>query len=62
MPVVTIESWKGKSLEQKSKLINGIRKAFEDIGVDPASLTIIMRARYTKIQLGKRGKTSTKEP
>ena len=42
MPVVTIETWKGKSVEQKAELMEGIKKAFEDIGVDPEGLTIII--------------------
>lgn len=42
MPVVTIETWKGKSVEQKAQLMEGIKKAFVDIGVDPAGLTIII--------------------
>ena len=42
MPVVTINTWKGKSVEQKGKLMKGIKKAFEDIGVNPAGLTIII--------------------
>jgi 4-oxalocrotonate tautomerase family enzyme len=42
MPVVTINTWKGKSVEQKGKLMEGIKKAFEDIGVIPAGLTIII--------------------
>ena len=42
MPVVTIQTWTGKTVEQKEKLILGIKKAFIDIGVDPAGLTIII--------------------
>ena len=42
MPVVTIHTWVGKTVEQKEKLILGIKKAFIDIGVDPAGLTIII--------------------
>jgi 4-oxalocrotonate tautomerase family enzyme len=42
MPVVTINTWTGKSVEQKEKLMKGIKKAFIDIGVDPAGLTIII--------------------
>ena len=42
MPVVTIETWKGKSVEQKAQLMEGIKKAFVDIGVDPTGLTIII--------------------
>ena len=42
MPVVTINTWTGKTVEQKDKLMKGITKAFKDIGVDPAGLTIII--------------------
>lgn len=42
MPVVTINTWTGKSVEQKAKLMKGIKKAFMEIGVDPAGLTIII--------------------
>lgn len=42
MPVVTIETWTGKSVEQKEKLMQGIKKAFKDIGVNPDGLTIII--------------------
>ncbi len=42
MPVVTIEMYVGRTDEQKEKLIKGITKAFEDIGVKPDGLTIII--------------------
>ena len=42
MPVVTVSTWTGKSVEQKKKLMKGIKKAFMDIGVDPAGLTMII--------------------
>ncbi len=42
MPVVTIQTWAGKTVEQKEKLMKGIKKAFMDIGVDPNGLTIII--------------------
>ena len=42
MPVETVSTWTGKSVEQKKKLMKGIKKAFMDIGVDPAGLTIII--------------------
>jgi 4-oxalocrotonate tautomerase len=42
MPVVIVETWEGKSKEQKAKLIEGITKAFEDIGVKPEALHIII--------------------
>jgi 4-oxalocrotonate tautomerase len=42
MPVVTVQMWAGRTDEQKEKLIKGITKAFEDIGVKPESLHIII--------------------
>jgi len=42
MPVVTINTWTGKSVEPIEKLMKGIKKAFMDIGVDSAGLTIII--------------------
>jgi len=33
VPVVIVELWQGRTEEQKEKLIKGIVKAFEDIGV-----------------------------
>lgn len=42
MPVVTVEMFSGRTDEQKEKLIHGITKAFEEIGVKPDSLTILI--------------------
>ena len=42
MPVVQIEMWEGRTEEQKEKLIIGVTKAFESIGVKKESLTIII--------------------
>lgn len=42
MPVVIVETWEGKSEEQKAKLIKGITKAFQDIGVEPEMLHVII--------------------
>jgi len=42
MPVVIVETWEGKTEEQKTKLINGITKAFEDIGVEPEKVYVII--------------------
>ena len=61
MPVVTINTWKGKSVQQKAKLMKGIAKAFEDIGVDPQGLTIIIHD-IPKCNWGSRGEqVSTEE-
>lgn len=59
MPVVTIQTWTGKSVEQKAKLMKGISKAFKEIGVNPAGLTIIIHdiPRYNWAKEGKQAST-----
>jgi 4-oxalocrotonate tautomerase len=42
MPVVIVEMWQGRTEEQKAKLIKGVTKAFQDIGVPPERLQIII--------------------
>ena len=42
MPVVIVEMWEGRNPEQKETLIQGITKAFEEIGVKPESLHIVI--------------------
>ncbi|MGQ9478715.1 MAG: tautomerase family protein [Thermoproteota archaeon] len=42
MPVVIVEMWEGRTDEQKEKLIKGITRAFEEIGVKPEWLHIVI--------------------
>ena len=42
MPVVVVEMWEGRTPEQKEKLIKGITRAFEEIGVKPERLSVII--------------------
>jgi 4-oxalocrotonate tautomerase len=42
VPVVIIETWAGKTEEQKLRLIKGITRVFEEIGVKPEELHIII--------------------
>jgi 4-oxalocrotonate tautomerase len=42
VPVVIVEMWEGRSPEQKEKLIQGITRAFEEIGVKSERLNIII--------------------
>lgn len=42
MPVVQVDMWEGRTDEQKEKLIKGITRAFEEIGVKPEYLTVII--------------------
>jgi 4-oxalocrotonate tautomerase family enzyme len=60
MPVVTISTWTGKTVEQKDKLMKGITKAFKDIGVDPTGLTIIIHD-IPRYNWGKGGEQVSKE-
>ncbi len=59
MPVVTVQMWAGRTDEQKEKLIKGITKAFEDIGVKPESLHIIIHD-IPKSNWGTRGEQASK--
>ena len=61
MPVVIIETWTGKTVDQKEKLMKGITKAFEDIGVEASALTIIIHD-IPRHNWAKEGKQVSKEP
>jgi 4-oxalocrotonate tautomerase len=59
MPVVIVEMWQGRTEEQKEKLIKGITKAFEDIGVTCEHLYIVIHD-VPKCNWGMRGEQSSK--
>jgi len=59
MPVVIVEMWKGRTEEQKVKLIKGITKAFEEIGVSPEHVDIIIH-EVSKSDWGIRGEQASK--
>lgn len=59
MPVVTVEMWEGRTEEQKERLIKGITRAFEKIGVSPEWLTIIIHD-IPKSNWGMRGEQASK--
>ena len=42
MPIVIIETWTGKTDEQKAKLIKGITRVFVEIGVPTDQVQIII--------------------
>ena len=42
MPVVTVEMWEGRSIDQKKELVKGITAAFEKMGVSSEKLHIIL--------------------
>lgn len=43
MPVVNIEMWEGRTIEQKKQLVEGITSAFEKIGTPAEAVKIIMK-------------------
>jgi 4-oxalocrotonate tautomerase len=59
MPVVIVEMWEGRTEEQKEKLIKGITRAFEEIGVKPEWLNIIIHD-VPRSNWGTRGEQSSK--
>lgn len=59
MPVVIVEMWEGRTEEQKEKLIKGITRAFEEIGVKPEWLHIVIHD-VPKSNWGTRGEQSSK--
>jgi len=43
MPVVTVEMWEGRTVEQKKQLVEGITSAFVKIGTLPDQVHIILK-------------------
>jgi 4-oxalocrotonate tautomerase len=43
MPVVIVEMWEGRTIDQKKQLVEGITSAFQKVGVPADSLHIILR-------------------
>jgi len=59
MPVVIVEWWEGRTVEQKEKLIKAITRAFEEIGVSPEWLKIMIHD-VPKSNWGTRGEQASK--
>lgn len=59
MPVVQVSMWKGRSEEQKEKLIKAITEAFIKVGIKPEHLTIIIYD-VPKSNWGMRGEQASK--
>jgi len=43
MPVVIVEMWEGRTVEQKKQLVEGITSSFVKIGVPPEVVQIIIK-------------------
>jgi len=42
LPVVQVNVWSGISLENKKKIVEGITKVLEDIGIPTQAITVII--------------------
>ncbi|MEJ2272609.1 MAG: tautomerase family protein [Candidatus Bathyarchaeota archaeon] len=42
MPLIQVSVWEGISLENKKKVVEGITKVFEDLGVQKQAVEIII--------------------
>ena len=61
MPVVIVETWSGKSDEQKATLIRGITKTFAEIGVTADQVQVIIHD-VPKANWGMKGEQASKLP
>ncbi|MFC1943076.1 tautomerase family protein [Chloroflexota bacterium] len=43
MPVVTVEMWAGRSIEQKKELVAGITLVMTNLGIPPEAVQIIIK-------------------
>ncbi len=59
MPIVIVEMWEGRTPELKERLIKGITKTFEEIGVKPESVHIVIHD-VPKTNWGMRGEQASK--
>ncbi len=42
MPIVIVEMWEGRTIDQKRTIVEGITTTFEQIGVPPQALQIVI--------------------
>ena len=42
MPIVIVEMWEGRTIDQKRTIVDGITTTFEQIGVPPKTLQIVI--------------------
>jgi len=43
MPVVIVEMWEGRTIEQKKQLVEGITSSFVKIGIPPEVVHIVLK-------------------
>jgi len=61
MPVVTVEMWAGRTIEQKKQLVEGITSVMTDLGI-PAEAVHIIIQDIPKHNWATGGKLASEEP
>jgi 4-oxalocrotonate tautomerase len=61
MPVVTVEMWQGRTIDQKKQLVEGITEAFVKIGTPKEKVTVILKDN-SKNNWSEAGKLASEEP
>ena len=61
MPVVTVEMWEGRTIEQKKQLVEGITASFAKIGTRTEAVHIIIKD-IPKHNWATGGKLASEEP
>ncbi len=61
LPVIIVETWTGKTEEQKATLIRGITQAFEQIGVTADQVQVIIHD-VPKSNWGMHGEQASRLP
>ena len=60
MPVITVEMWEGRTIEQKKKLVEGITSVMTNMGISPQAVHIIIKD-VPKHNWGTGGKLASEE-
>ena len=58
MPVVTVEWWEGRTVEQKKQLVEGITSVMTGMGIPPEAVDIIIKDN-PKHNWGRAGKLAS---
>ena len=61
MPVVTVEMWEGRTIEQKKQLVEGITSVMAKMGVPPEAVHIIIKDN-PRYNWATGGKLASEEP
>ena len=61
MPVVTVDMWAGRTLEQKKQMVEGITQVMTNLGIPAQAIHIIIRD-VPKHNWATGGKLASEEP